>query len=282
MRTYTWDEFFDSFWDWSDSTRKTRISYLENIGSGDEIVEAVLDIQDEKIRAQLIRKAIKLGAIFTSEDFMNLDGELPEEVYKQLAEYTGYDANDPYFDEDNMSWDDFYGAFEEWNKELLIKRINKLTDFGPSEEVKEAILLMPDLETDKLLYEKAVAAGVKFTDEDELEIGNWGDVYINNMPTDEDIKEFGKNIKNLCDEIDEAERQAKLQRKQERRAGVFGTILALLGALGSDTGHKHPGICTGNCATCPPHYGYRYGRWYYGKGHVYGCEFGGNKGDGSL
>jgi hypothetical protein len=29
--------------------------------------------------------------------------------------------------------------------------------------------------------------------------------------------------------------------------------------------------------TAPPHYGDRYGRWYYGKGHQYGCEFGENK-----
>ena len=45
---------------------------------------------------------------------------------------------------------------------------------------------------------------------------------------------------------------------------------------------KHDGHCDGDCANCPSHYGYRYGRWYYGKGHQYGCEFGGNKGDGSL
>ena len=45
---------------------------------------------------------------------------------------------------------------------------------------------------------------------------------------------------------------------------------------------RHPGHCTGDCANCPPHYGYRYGRWYYGHGHQHGCEFGGNKGDGSL
>lgn len=36
--------------------------------------------------------------------------------------------------------------------------------------------------------------------------------------------------------------------------------------------------CDGNCANCPPHYGYRYGRWYYGHGHQYGCERGGNGG----
>jgi len=45
---------------------------------------------------------------------------------------------------------------------------------------------------------------------------------------------------------------------------------------------RHNGICDGNCASCPPHYGYRYGRWYYGHSHSYGCEFGGNKGDGGF
>lgn len=37
-------------------------------------------------------------------------------------------------------------------------------------------------------------------------------------------------------------------------------------------------IC--DCANCPPYYGYRYGRWYYGHDHIEGCEFGGNKGNG--
>lgn len=44
---------------------------------------------------------------------------------------------------------------------------------------------------------------------------------------------------------------------------------------------KHSGKCDGDCANCPPHYGYRYGRWYYGHDHIEGCEFGGNKGSGS-
>lgn len=35
-----------------------------------------------------------------------------------------------------------------------------------------------------------------------------------------------------------------------------------------------------DCANCPPHYGYRYGRWYYGHGHIYGCQRGGNRGGG--
>ena len=40
---------------------------------------------------------------------------------------------------------------------------------------------------------------------------------------------------------------------------------------------KHSGRCDGDCANCPAHYGYRYGRWYYGHSHTEGCEFGGNK-----
>ena len=44
---------------------------------------------------------------------------------------------------------------------------------------------------------------------------------------------------------------------------------------------RHNGHCDGDCANCPPHYGYRYGRWYYGHDHMEGCEFGGNRGGGS-
>lgn len=41
------------------------------------------------------------------------------------------------------------------------------------------------------------------------------------------------------------------------------------------------GRCDGDCENCPPHYGYRYGRYYYGHDHSHGCEFGGNKCSGS-
>ena len=39
---------------------------------------------------------------------------------------------------------------------------------------------------------------------------------------------------------------------------------------------KKTGKCDGDCANCPPHYGYRHGRWYYGHNHVEGCTRGGN------
>ena len=60
--------------------------------------------------------------------------------------------------------------------------------------------------------------------------------------------------------------------------GFFAALLGLTSNTGSAP--KHPGRCTVDCAHCPAHYGYRYGRWYYGHHHTHGCEFGGNDGSG--
>ena len=67
-----WSDFYDEFWDWTDAIRCTHITSLEDIGTGEEIVEVIYEIEDPKVRAQLVRKAIKLGAKFTSDDFQNL------------------------------------------------------------------------------------------------------------------------------------------------------------------------------------------------------------------
>ena len=144
-----WSDFYDGFWDWADSTRRTRISSLEDFGSGDEIVEVIYEIEDPKVRSQLIRKAMKMGAVFTSDDFMNLDGELTEELYEELGKHTGFDHNDPYFDEDNMTWDDFYNCYCDWTEDILARRIRKLSQFGDPEEVCEAIQCMPSIKENK-------------------------------------------------------------------------------------------------------------------------------------
>ena len=269
-----WSDFYDGFWDWSDSTKRTRISSLENIGSGEEIVEVIYEIEDPKVRSQLIRKAMKMGATFTSEDFMNLDGELTDELYEELGKYTGYDHNDPYFDEDNMDWDDFYGAYSEWDETILLRRVKKLKDFGPSEEVADAIANMPNSETDELLYKKALASGVKFTIEELELMGQWGDA-LNELTetslSDEAIDQFVENVEAIADEYEAVQ-------KTQRRVGFWGTVIGLLSGISGSARPHDNGRCNGDCSSCPAHYGYRYGRWYYGHGHQHGCERGGNGG----
>lgn len=161
-----WSEFYDGFWDWSDSTRKSRISSLEDIGSGDEVVDAIYEIEDPKIRTQLIRKAIKLGAKFTTDDFQNLEGELPIEVYEELGRYAGFDADNPTYDKSDTSWSHFYDNFTEWDPDTQTATINDLQQMGKHDEVVDAILILEDKEQRAILTRKAIAFKVKFTHED--------------------------------------------------------------------------------------------------------------------
>lgn len=64
-----------------------------------------------------------------------------------------------------------------------------------------------------------------------------------------------------------------------KKPGLLTNLMALVTGVSpaSHSEKKHSRHCDGDCANCPSHYD-RYGRWYYGKGHQYGCEFGGNKG----
>lgn len=72
-----------------------------------------------------------------------------------------------------------------------------------------------------------------------------------------------------------------LEDRSERPNVCAGLFLLFAGAelisgLSSKANRSHH--CNGDCASCPPHYGYRYGRWYYGHGHQSGCERGGRPG----
>lgn len=383
-----WSEFYDRFWDWSDSTRRTRITSLEDVGPGDEIVDAVLEIEDPKVRTQLLRKAMRLGAEFSGDDFINLEDELPYEIYEELGLYAGYSAECPEynkddhtwkyfyencfdwteriqltaiaslqtlgeqeqiveailemdtqppkiklielaieknivfqqeslveldgelpdellrklakmadlaedymdFDEVHMTWDDFEYSYDEWDEALTARRISKLNCFGDSESVCEVIMDMPTPALKKALYQKAVLKGVRFT-KDQMA----------------DMQE-GKYQRNAAmvqteQQLPERERSQAVIKGILAFLGmiamaVFGAAYVILGAffvlIKKRSGIPHVKFphrssaakrsksngrrCDGNCAACPAHYGYRYGRWYYGHGHQWGCTRGGNGG----
>ena len=276
-----WSDFYDNYTEWSEATIRSRISALEDMGNSDEIVDVVIDLPNEKLKAQLIRKAIRCKVLFTHDDFMNLDGELPDEVYRELAIHSGFDANNPYLDEDNLTWDDFYSECYDWSEVDTLRRIKKLKNFGSSEEVCEVICGMPNSECEESLYQKAIASGVKFTDDELEEMGKIesdAKGFLDNLITDEDIAQVEEDVAILCDELDRLD-PSKQPKPQRKGLGFFGTLFAIIGAFAGTVKSKHNSHhCDGDCANCPPHYGYRYGRWYYGHGHQYGCQRGGNGG----
>ena len=106
---------------------------------------------------------------------------------------------------------------------------------------------------------------------------------------DEEDDEIDNEEESEDEDEDEDTYESTPKKKKLRFWGALGTLLSSSTSSSSSTRSyssesswsspkkKHSGKCDGDCANCPPHYGYRYGRWYYGHSHSEGCVFGGNK-----
>ena len=223
-----WSYFYDKYSELSDSKLKSYISLLEDIDSGSELVDAVVDIDNKDIKALLVRKAMQFNVEFDQDDFERLDDEIPSDLYVKLAR------------EGNIT-------------------------FGTNEEVAQVLASIFDEAANDALYKRALKEGIKFTQE-QLE---W----------------IGKD--------EEDEHEAPQPVANNSGCGCLGLLFGLSLLFGGDSNnnsshHSHcsshnsrkrdTGRCDGDCANCPPHYGYRYGRWYYGHGHQHGCQRGGNGG----
>lgn len=212
-----------------------------------------------------------------------------------------------------MDWDTYYEKFYDWATSTQISRMSSLTSYGASSEVAEVAQEYMDEKAASRLIKKAVAYGVQFTPDKIYDLSGWCNTEAMNALLDSSKCRFTKEqLEDLYGAVDDEvlERVAARNRiilfeddedeeiedetgeeeffdepvASAPKIGFFTKLLAGIGIAGtlSSSRRPHPGHCTGDCANCPPHYGYRYGRWYYGHGHQHGCEFGGNKGDGSL
>lgn len=209
-----------------------------------------------------------------------------------------------------MTWDDYYEGFYAWSPSTQKNYTYRLSDYGPADEVWEVAqeLAFQDEAFAARFLEKALAAGVRFTPNQVLEMtGTVEGSVLSKIAEQTDVPFDREQLEEIYMMIDDdsfqkISRRAKIdvfddepsaceQPEQvqyilpkKKKVGLFTALAALAtgSALAGRGRKKHGGHCDGDCANCPPHYGYRYGRWYYGKGHQYGCEFGGNKGDGSL
>ena len=203
----------------------------------------------------------------------------------------------------SYTWKEYYEKFYDWAESTEIRNLSCLTSLGDADEVGEVILeLSSSPAAANRLLRRANEAGLQFNchdltwfslDLDETEVKK---ALLQSVPRlkAEDMEELAscfdeETVRQVCkkggfpippeleEELDDTPGGFA---EEMPRHGFFG---ALFGALCLGRGRKpHAGVCDGDCAHCPPHYGYRYGRWYYGHGHQYGCEFGGNKGDGGL
>ncbi len=197
MRQYTWDEYYEKFYDWAESTQVRNLSALTSLGTADEVGEIIIELQVNVPAAnRLLRKAVEAKLAFSGSD---------------LVEFAC--IND---------------------KALAIAAVRNSAERLTAEE--------------------------EYEDEEPEEIEE-----------DEPLEEVDIYVDDYC--------------PPPKRPGFFATLFGVIAGIDMASGpnqHRHNGRCNGDCAHCPPHYGYRYGRWYYGHDHVHGCEFGGNRGSGSM
>lgn len=311
---HTWKYFYENSCDWTEQIQLQAIASLKTIGGQKQVMETVLGLDTEAPRVALIQRAIERNIIFSRESLQELEGNLPDEVFQKLLQMAGVPEDDLYFDESDMTWDDFECGYSDWNEELLTRRIGKLNDFGDPESVCKVIMCMPTSALEDALYNRAVKKGVKFTEE---QLENMGHVELQlknaleNFITDEQIEQVAQDVAVLNARLDEEYPvlTPEEQRKENVKGvlkflglvaaallGVFAVFLSVIfgltkrysggshhrktswGRSSGSSSKKKGRHCDGDCANCPPHYGYRYGRWYYGHGHQWGCERGGDGG----
>lgn len=209
-----------------------------------------------------------------------------------------------------LTWEEYYDGFYEWAPSTQKSYAYRLSDYGPADEVWEVAeeLAFHDEAFVTGFLKKAFSAGVRFTPAQVLEmvgtvkepilseLAEQTDVPFNReqleeiylMIDDDSFQHISRRAKiDVFDDVGGTYRQPETVRSappQKKKGGWLSALAAMVigSALADRIKRKRAGRCHGDCANCPPHYGYRHGRWYYGKGHQYGCEFGGNKGDGGL
>lgn len=230
MRQYTWDEYYEKFYDWAESTQVRNLSGLTSLGSADEVGEIIIELQVNVPAAnRLLRKAVEAKLAFSASDLIEFlcinDKALATAALHNSASRLS-----------SADMEDLYGVADD---EDIIKICT------------ERNLTLPEDLREEEEYED---------EEEEIE--------------EEPLEEVDIYIDDYVPE------------PPALKLGFFGTLAAIFAGasagVSSAQSRRHNGRCNGDCANCPPHYGYRYGRWYYGHDHVHGCEFGGNKGSGSM
>ena len=226
MRQYTWEEYYEKFYDWAESTQVRNLSGLTSLGSADEVGEIIIELQTNVPAAnRLLRKAVEAKLVFSGSDLVEFacinDKELATAAVRNSAERLTVE---------DMEY--LYGAIDD----AVIVELCRQQHLALPEDLREEEEAEPEqIEEDEPLEEIDISAG-----------------------------DF---------------------RPPPKQPGFFAALFGAMAGvnIARDLHQKrHNGRCNGDCAHCPPHYGYRYGRWYYGHDHVHGCEFGGNKGSGSM
>ena len=212
----------------------------------------------------ILRRALAAGVRFRSAEVAEIadSGQIEDEEALEKLIQTAVDA---YTGE---QLDTLLSCLPD--PEPVFELIDKITSKPTHLTEEDVLTLLPNLPDEESIYQLVNSTDAIFTENGLNELCDYG--------VDESlIRKISKRSGIPYADPDEPDEEIPLKEAQPKKPGLFSSILMGMALAGSHK-PKSAGRCTGDCAHCPPHYGYRYGRWYYGHGHTHGCEFCGNGG----
>ncbi len=82
-----WNEYYDKFYDWAESTQIKKLSSVDKLGPADEVADVMLTFAFNRVDIvnRIARKAIEQKIIFTAENIQDLTNSIDTDLQNQLA-----------------------------------------------------------------------------------------------------------------------------------------------------------------------------------------------------
>ena len=149
MRKYTWDECYEKFYDWAESTQVRNLSGLTSLGTAEKVAEIIIELQgNESASNRLLRKAVEAKLEFSADDLIEFLSGNDE----KLAEIAAYNSANRLNDE---NIEKLYGMLDD----DIIADICSKRSLALPEELSEEELFEDDICFDEFVYEKPKKLG---------------------------------------------------------------------------------------------------------------------------
>lgn len=90
MKQMSWEDYYDGFYDWSPSTRKSYTYRLSHFGPAEEVLEIAQELayHDSTFGARFLEKALNAGVRFSPNQVLEMVGTVDRTLLGRMAEAT--------------------------------------------------------------------------------------------------------------------------------------------------------------------------------------------------